>query len=421
MVADITERRRDEERLRFLADHDAVTGLLNRRQLYARLEQARAHHLRHHGTSALVLLDLDDFKLVNDARGHHAGDLVLRSVAGVLTAELREEDTAARMGGDEFALLLDGADADAARRTVARITTAISRLRGDWSLSVSAGIVVLEAEPAGPADELVRAADVALYEAKDNGRGQAVVYSRTSTSSLGWVDRVRRVVTENRLTLYCQPMLDTASGQHVRDEVLLRVIDDDGNPQPPTPYLRAAERFDLIADLDAWIVRGAIDLVASGRSVSVNVSSRSLGDASLTDAIERHLAHTGADPGQLMVEITETTAIADLRRATAFAERLAALGCDLALDDFGTGFSAMNHLRHLPVRYLKIDMEFIRPLAHSEIDQRIVRAIVSIAEILGHLTVAEGVEDLETMKLLHVLGVTEAQGYALGRPAPCLP
>lgn len=419
MLSDITERKRGEQRLRFLADHDALTGLASRRRLYERLEQTRAHHLRRGGTSALAVLDVDQFKLINDSRGHRAGDMVLREVANILSAERRVEDTAARMGGDEFALLLDGANASAAERAVARIAAAVGRIEADWPLTVSAGIVVLEAEAAGQVDDVVRAADVALYEAKDRGRAQVVVYSRASPSDLGWVDSVRRLLVEDRLVLYCQPIIDTETGNHVHDEVLLRVLDDQGQPQSPGPYLRAAERFDLIGAIDSWVIARAIDMAADGRRVSVNVSARSLGKTAITDAIEQHLTRTGADPANLMFEITETAAIADLRGATAFAGRLAALGCTLALDDFGTGFGAFNHLRHLPVHYLKIDMEFVSSIADSAIDQRIVRAIVSIAQTLGQLTIAEGVEDLTTIRLLRELGVTEAQGYAIGRPAPC--
>jgi EAL domain-containing protein (putative c-di-GMP-specific phosphodiesterase class I) len=238
---------------------------------------------------------------------------------------------------------------------------------------------------------------------------------------LTWVGRVRRAIEKERLVLYAQPIVELAGGEQVGEELLVRMLDENGELVPPGAFLPTAERFGLIRDIDRWVVSRALELIAAGRSVSVNLSARSVSDPELTSRVEQGLGRAGADPARLTFEITETAATADMEEVRAFAERVRRLGCGLALDDFGTGFGSFIYLKHLPVCELKIDMDFVRGVRASEADRRLVQSIVMIARALGVRTVAEGVEDAATLNLLRDYGVDRAQGWHLGAPAPIRP
>jgi EAL domain-containing protein (putative c-di-GMP-specific phosphodiesterase class I) len=231
------------------------------------------------------------------------------------------------------------------------------------------------------------------------------------------VERIRDALDENRLIVYSQPIVDLETGGVAREELLVRMVDPQGDKIPPASFLPAAERFGLIHEIDLMVLAKAIKLVEGGASVAVNVSVRTLTDPRYLIALEAALAD-GSDPGRFNFEITETAAVANMSDAQEFARRIRELGCSLSLDDFGTGFSSFTYLKHIPAQFLKIDIEFIRELEKNPADQQLVQAIVAIAHGLGQKTVAEGVEDEETLATVRKLGVDYAQGFHLGRPEP---
>jgi diguanylate cyclase (GGDEF)-like protein/PAS domain S-box-containing protein len=419
LLMDITDRRMADERVRYHADHDTLTGLLNRRRFEEELDGARDWSGDLGG--AVVIVDVDHFKFVNDSLGHAAGDAVLRRVASALRECLIDNEIPARLGGDEFAVLLPGADEPAARARTAELLRAVRSHESRVPVTASAGIAIFGPESRAGVGDVLVAADLALYEAKQAGRDRAAVFAGQEGHRLTWVGRVRSAIEENRLILYAQPIVDLASGAPAGEELLVRMLEEDGEVVPPGSFLPTAERFGLIREIDRWVVSRAVELASAGRRVNVNLSGRSVCDPDLTAMVERELAGGGTDPALLVFEITETAAVADMRDVVEFAGRVERLGCGLALDDFGTGFGSLTYLKHLPVTELKIDMEFVRPLAHSEDDQRLVRSIVAIAQGTGILTVAEGVEDAATLALLRELGVDRAQGYHLGVPQPVVP
>jgi EAL domain-containing protein (putative c-di-GMP-specific phosphodiesterase class I) len=273
-------------------------------------------------------------------------------------------------------------------------------------------------------------ADLAMYAAKTGGRDRVVIYTASEARSaramakLTWSQRIQDALERDRFVLHLQPILELASGEVSHGELLLRMRGDRGRLIAPGAFLPAAERFGLIHAIDRWVVHQAIRMIAdSGRdgvtALSINLSGESVvGDAELLTVIERELESGGIDPSKLIFEITETAAIANMAEATKFAKGLTALGCSLALDDFGTGFGSFYYLKHLPVRYVKMDGEFIQNLPRSHIDEHMVRAIVAVAQGLGIKTVAESVADEETIRLLQQHGVDYAQGFHVGRPAP---
>jgi len=409
VIRDISERKRYERELRHLADHDGLTGLVNRR----RFEECLGDQ------GAVVLLGLDRFKYVNDAHGHTAGDALLREVAEALRLATRPSDVVARLGGDEFAVRLEGATRDDAAHSAGELVRVIAGCRP--GLTASAGVVLL-----GDAERPLLAADLAMHAAKEAGGNRVHVTHGGDSRVAGMqarvarADEVRRALAEDRFTLYWQPIVELAGGEVTQYELLLRMIGSDGTIVPPGAFIEVAERFGLICDLDRWVIRHAIKLLAERPDVrlEVNVSGSSLSDAELPFFVERELAGAGVDPGRLVFEITETSAIADMEQAREFAERLTRLGCRFALDDFGAGFSSFHYLKHLPLDYLKIDGEFIRGLAASPTDRLVVKAMVDIARGMGMKTIAEFVEDAATVTLLRELGVDYSQGYHHGRPVP---
>jgi diguanylate cyclase (GGDEF)-like protein/PAS domain S-box-containing protein len=413
LLADITEQRRAAESLRYHADHDVLTGLVNRRRFEEELERS--------GRAAVVIVDVDHFKFVNDSLGHEAGDAVLRGVASSLRERVGPRGLPARLGGDEFAVLLPGAGEQEARELAVDLLHAVRSRETRVPVTASAGISVFDAGPTqSPGDALV-AADIALYEAKESGRDRVATFTGQQGQRLTWVGRVRRAIEEERLVLHAQPIVDLATDEAVGEELLVRMLDENGDLVSPAAFLPTAERFGLIRDIDRWVVSRALELTAAGRTVSVNLSARSVSDPELTDRVEQGLRLAGADPTLLTFEITETAAAADMEEVRAFAKRVQRLGCGLALDDFGTGFGSFIYLKHLPVRELKVDMEFVRHIADSPADRRLVQSIVMIARALGVQTVAEGVEDAATLGLLREFGVDRAQGWHLGAPAPVEP
>jgi EAL domain-containing protein (putative c-di-GMP-specific phosphodiesterase class I) len=263
---------------------------------------------------------------------------------------------------------------------------------------------------------LLVAADIALYKVKEAGGGEVAVYSGESGQVLTWVEQIRSALDEQRLAVYSQPIVDVGSGEVAREELLVRMVDADGDKIPPIVFLPTAERVGLIHEIDLVVLRRAIELVRTGRPVAVNVSTRSLTDQRFIGILEKAI-EAGAEPGSFNFEITETAAVANMADAQEFANRIRELGCSLALDDFGTGFSSFIYLKHVPAQFLKIDIEFIRDLERSPADQQLVRAIVSIAHGLGQKTVAEGVENRGTLEMVRKLGVDYAQGFYIGRPA----
>lgn len=429
---DITEQKRFESQLKHLADYDGLTGLLNRRRFEEDLAREAGIVARYGGSLGALLLDIDNFKFVNDTLGHKAGDELIRSVAGLLRARLRDTDILARLGGDEFAVLLPGSTPEHAQMVAADLLELIRRhtaFIGGERVSMTASIgVALLGESDDDGSQLIVDADLAMYEAKAAGR-DGFSYSTPERAQQArlegrytWGERIRHALEHDGFVLHVQPILDLARGAVSQYELLLRMRGDDGALIPPNAFLPSAERLNLVQAIDRWVVKEAIAVIAEHARagddlhLEVNLSGRSMGDLELTELIERQLAETGINPGNLIFEVTETTAIANMESAQEFARKLSELGCQFALDDFGTGFGSFYYLKYLPVSYLKIDGEFIVGMADNETDQLMVKAIVQIAHGLGKRTIAEFVGDGRTQALLARYGVDLAQGYHVGLP-----
>ena len=436
-LQDVSERKRFEGQLQYLADHDPLTGLFNRRRFEDELARELATARRYTTGGAVLALDLDNFKYVNDTLGHAAGDALLTSVAELLRGPLRESDTLARIGGDEFALILTHADETTARSVATRILDSVrehatvTTHKGTRRTSASIGIALFgEVADGITSEELLVEADIAMYDAKEAGRDQLSVYDANSSrharmeARMTWAEQIRRALDEQRFVLHAQPIVPLQGESPPQYELLLRMVGDEGELIPPGTFLHVAERAGLVGEIDRWSVRQAVSLLAErqrmGESIqlSVNLSARSISDGDMVTTIRRELAASGVDPRGLIFEITETAAIVNVDRARHFAHALHELGCGFALDDFGAGFASFYYLKHLTFDYLKIDGEFIQDLAESRTNQLVVQALVGIARGLGKRTVAEFVGDAETVAILRDYGVDFAQGFHTGRPGP---
>ncbi len=437
VIRDITERKQAEERLRHLADHDGLTGLLNRRRFEERLEQEVAEAHRYELDGTMLLIDIDGLKDVNDTLGHSQGDELIRSIGDSIASRVRETDVVARIGGDEFGVLMPNTNAAGAQVAATGLLEAIrdagialgsQRLRP----SVCAGIAGFEQGHDMAADVMI-AADLALYRAKERGRDRVAVYTPDLSGDGGavertpWSRRIRRSLDEDLFVPYRQPIMSLPSREISRFELLARMMDDEnGQPVLPGGFLPACERSGMIRELDRRMASWAIDLIANsedaGRPLSyeVNLSALTLTDRKFPEWIAQRVRRAQIDPGRLMFEITETAAIANLQRARDFAEVLRGVGCGFALDDFGAGFASFSYLKHIPLDALKIDGEFIRNLRTNHTDQVLVRHMGEIATELGLFTIAEFVENQETLEILADYGIAAVQGFHIGEPEPAL-
>ncbi len=433
-VQDIEERKRYEGELGYLVEHDALTGLLSRRGFVRALGQEIAEVRRYGGTTSVLFLDIDDFKNVNDTLGHSVGDEMLSEISRIVFERLRQTDVLARLGGDEFAVLLPrAAEADAlslAHGVLDAVRAAeLTSLGGGRRVSVSVGVTTLKDPPAElTADDVLVEADLAMYAAKEGGKDRVAVATVANQdrmrSRMTWAQRVRQALGEDRFQLHCQPIIDLATDTVTQYELLLRLPGEHGELILPAQFLYTAERSGTILEIDRWVLRTAIGLIAEHHQAGhhlrlhVNLSGRSVSEAELPAFIEQHLDDAGIDPANLVLEVTETAAIANMDRARQFATRLTAIGCLFALDDFGAGFGSFYYLKHIPFDYIKIDGEFVQHLAASSTDQLILDSIVRMCKGLGKQTIAEYAGDRETIETLTEHGVDYAQGYHIGRPIP---
>jgi diguanylate cyclase (GGDEF)-like protein/PAS domain S-box-containing protein len=435
-IVDISERRRFEAQLHYLADHDPLTGLYNRRAFEAELERVVEESRETGSCGALLALDLDGFKVVNDRLGHAVGDELVAQIGGLLRQSVRESDFVSRIGGDEFAIILHDCGTAEAIATAEKVLDAV-RTRGTVAtarstahVTTSIGIAVYGPGSDTSGAELAVEADIAMYDAKAEGRNGFAVYAPDGRSRVeltqrdSWFSRLRRALDDDRFELFAQRIVPISGAGLDRYELLLRLRDDAGELVLPGAFIFNAERFDLIGEIDRWVLGQAIRLLnthhAAGNdlSLSVNLSGHTMNDLSLASDLAELLKQHPIPPGRLVVEVTETAAIVNMERARELAQELRKLGCLFALDDFGAGFASFYYLKHLEFDYLKIDGEFITKLVNTEVDRLVVRAVVDIARGLGTQTVAEFVGDDETVVLLRDLGVDYAQGYHLGMPAP---
>jgi diguanylate cyclase (GGDEF)-like protein/PAS domain S-box-containing protein len=434
LVADISERKALVEHLKNMAEHDGLTGLYNRGYFQSELERVVERARRAGNQSyALLYIDLDNFKYVNDTLGHAAGDRVLIEVAAILNKRARKSDLIARLGGDEFAVLLYDTTpklatqvAESFREQMMNYTLKQDGQRVDIGCSIGVSLITSATKSAA---ESMSQADIACHFAKREGRNRVHLFKPADEAGfvsmsldMGWSRRIREAIKDDRFALACQPIIHTQTGRVESYEVLIRLLDDNDELIMPGGFLPAAERFGLSADIDKWVIVHAIDALAERHEqmpslrYSINLSGQTLSDLSVADLIAAKLKATGLDPSALIFEVTETAAIADMTVAETFLSRLQEIGCKTALDDFGSGFSSFAYLQDLPVDSVKIDGRFVKNLANSSVDQAMVKAMNDIAHALGKETVAEFVENEESMKLLREYGVDSAQGYHLGRP-----
>ncbi len=423
---DVTREQGARDRLRHLADHDALTDLPNRRRIDAGVQRLVSRAGR--GTpSAVLLLDIDNFKLVNDAGGHLTGDRILVETARLLHFALRPGDELGRMGGNEFAVLLESADAETARGAAERLRRTIEDHRFEVAgnrceLSLTVGVGIADGSLA--AGEVLALACSAVHAGKERGGNRVVMGDPTLLRSASlnranaWVTRVKDALRSDGLVLHLQPIVHLASQRTVHHEVLLRMRNEEGGLFAPGAFLPAAERFGLMAQIDRWVLRRVLDLLDERPELDLfmNLSGSSLADETLLDEMEELVRARGLAPGRLAFEITETAAVEDVAGAREWLQRLRELGCRFALDDFGIGFSSFSYLQTLPVDYVKIDGSFIRSLEKDRTNREIVTAIIAVAHSLGKETIAEAVENQQALRTLRGLGVEYGQGWFLGRP-----
>ncbi len=431
-LRDVSERRRADDQLRQLAEHDPPTGLANRSVFYEALRQHLELCPPESEGGSLLVLDLDAFKHINDSFGHRTGDDCLRHVADVLRERVRDGDVVARLGGDEFGVLLPGVSTHAARGVALSLLELLRQrplVVEGRPVRVTASVGVAPLVHGVAPDDMLHTADAAMYEAKQAGRDRVAVYSDVvvqagvSASHVGHAQHIREALVRDRFALVAQPIVDLNTGQTQRHELLVRMLDNAGMLVPPTAFLPAAERFDLVQKVDCWVVEEAVRLLRraaeGGRPLPhlhVNLSGRSLSDHGVLERIKAAVSET--DATRLVFEITETAAVTCLDAAVAFTSELTAMGCGLSLDDFGAGYASFYYLKHLPVQSVKIDGEFVRGMLTERMDRAVVRATVSLAEDMGYQTIGEYVESSELMEELRRYGVDFVQGYHVGRPQP---
>jgi Amt family ammonium transporter len=438
---DVTQARMLERQLSYQATHDALTRLINRAEFERRLQALIVQAAETGQTHVLCYMDLDQFKLVNDVCGHSAGDLLLRQLADLLRQRLRMGDTLARLGGDEFGLLLQDCPPERGLEVADTLRGQVRGFRFHWegrtfAVGVSIGLVPITATSGSLADTL-RQADAACYAAKDGGRNQVHVYQpddrelAARSGQMQWVNRIQRALDGNRFCLYYQDIVPVTApdggprgggGRHF--EVLVRMLDDAGGEIAPGAFIPAAERYDLMREVDEWVVRNTLEWLGrqhSGgaiRRCAINLSGATVGREASLAMVQRYLEAFRVPPELVGFEITETAAVANLGSAIHFLRTLGKLGCTFSLDDFGSGLSSFRYLRELPVDYLKIDGIFIKDILHNRVDRAMVRSINDIGHVMGLETIAEFVESADVLERLHRIGVDYAQGYHLGRPRP---
>ena len=436
VVRDVSELRGITKQMSYQASHDALTGLVNRREFERRLEEALQTAHTNEAKHVLCYLDLDRFKAVNDTCGHMAGDGMLREVAALIKETVRDSDTVGRLGGDEFGLLLVGCPLDKARQIADDVVRKISDYRFVWkdkifNIGISVGLIEISRESGAP-DEVMSAADSACYVAKKQGNHVHVYSARDEAvarhrGEIQWLQRLQSALKDNRFELMAQPIIaSTATETGPALEVLLR-LQDDSVPGgiSPAEFLRAAERYRLMSDVDRWVVqtaltalgRGGIRLPAS-RSLAINLSGQTLGDPQFLEFVVDVLDRTGVAPTQLCFEVTENSVITNIEHAQRFIGVLHGMGCQFALDDFGRGLSSFGNLKNLSLDYLKIDGTFIRNLAVDSVNQAMVAAMIKLARTLNFQVIAEQVEDAGALDAAKKMGVDFLQGFYLGRPQP---
>jgi diguanylate cyclase (GGDEF)-like protein len=436
VVQDVSHTRRLTRQLSYQASHDLLTGLYNRRKFEENLEEILINvreEDRHH---ALFYLDLDNFKIVNDTCGHIAGDELLKQLPALFNEVLRTGDIVARLGGDEFGIILENCGLRQAANIADKIRQKIKDYRFIWEdrtfeIGVSIGVIAINSDNF-EMSQVLSAADVACYAAKDSGRNRVHVYEPSDEvineryGQMHWTARISRALEENRFILYQQPIVDVMSNTSDHVEILLRMVDEEGNIIPPGAFMPAAERYGLMPDIDKWVIHEVFKFIGaenpadpikgSERVFAINLSGDSINDGSFLEFILKERDRYDVSLTNVCFEITETVAISNLTMATQFINKLKEYGCRFSLDDFGSGLSSFAYLKSLPVNFLKIDGCFVKDISHDEIDRAMVEAIQQIGKVMNLVTVAEHVEDESTLQVLKEIGVDLVQGYHLGRP-----
>ena len=418
-------------RLLKLANHDSLTGLFNRRRFVEELAANLLGIVRKGGTSALFFIDLDQFKYVNDLCGHPAGDRLIRKVAEQLSRSVPDGAIVARFGGDEFVVLLPGADEDSSREAAERITRRLRRVahienEHIFHIHCSIGVTIASVSNIHQ-DELIAQADMACREAKAAGRNRVRFFDLDGAAEsvdreVGWMNRLRKALDSDSLELRFQPINDIHSGKTTHHEVLIRARGDDGSLVSPDAFLPAAVRFGLMSEIDLWVIRHSAIAYARYRKkhpelrLAINISANAFESEDLPAYVRATFDEFRVPPEHIVFEITESLAI----RRPAHVERqvglLRDMGCKLALDDFGTGYSSLSYLQKLPFDYIKIDGAFVVDLVDSPVDQKLIRLVAEIGSEAGMKTIAEYVENAEALALLEQLGVDMVQGFLVGKP-----
>ncbi len=434
---DVTQLRGMEREMIYLARHDPLTGLINRREFEKRLQHCLSTARDEERLHALFYLDLDEFKVVNDTCGHLAGDEMLKQVTGLLKARLRKTDTLARLGGDEFGVLLEDTTLEDARRVGDVLRTEVHRFRFGWQerifeIGVSIGLVPITGETLDMA-QVLSAADAACYVAKESGRNRMHEYQPDDTAlaerygEMQWIHRIHKAFAEHRFFLYQQSIqpLRPAPNEPPLCEIFIRMIDEEGRIASPGAFIPAAERYHLIASIDRWVVHAAFVSLAcrilshgDETCFAINLSGQSIGDEYFLEYVLEEMELTGVEPTRIYFEITETAAVGNLTQAMRFIELLRRYGCRFVLDDFGSGLSSFAYLKNLPVDFLKIDGGFVRDMVGSPVQRALVESIHQIGRVMGIRTIAESVEDRATLEILREIGVDYVQGYGISLPEP---
>ena len=439
MLRDVTVQRGLTRQISYQATHDALTGLVNRREFERRVSEAIDSAHRGEGRHVLCFLDFDRFKAVNDTSGHLAGDNMPRELARLLRECVRDSDIVGRLGGDEFGMLLVGCPLDKARQIAADVCRKVAEYRLVWKdrlfdVGASIGLVEIWRE-SGSAEDMLAAADAACYVAKKEGTGRVSVYSARDealarhSGEIHWLQRLQLALKENRFHLYYQTIVPAKAGDAAepgpRLEVLVRLSDESGRAVAPGEFMRAAERHKLMRLVDRWVVQTTLAALSRGdlnmqpqQSVSINLSAQTVADEQFLEFVVECLDRSGVPPRQLCFEVSEAAVSGNIEAARRFIGVLHGMGCEFALDDFGSDVGSFSRLRNLPLDYLKIDGTLVRNLARDSVNQAMVTAMIKLARSMRFKVIAEQVEDAAAADFVRQLGVDYLQGYAIGVPRP---